>query len=93
MVEVWCAQEPQVQFNKITENNISVWEMGVVCAGPVSIKKAQECLNPSHLNTWDMFLKDPGSLMGLWSCSGFIQDGVSKILKIFTIKLSAKETK
>ena len=65
MVEVWCAQEPQVQFNKITENNISVWEMGVVCAGPVSIKKAQECLNPSHLNTWDMFLKDPGSLMGL----------------------------
>lgn len=93
MVEVWCAQEPQVQFNKITENNISVWEMGVGCAGLVSIKKAQECLNPSHLNTWDMFLKDPGSLMGLWSCSGFIQDGVSNILKIFTIKLSAKETK
>ena len=82
MVDVCCAQEHCAQFNKITENNISVWGMGVVCAEPVSIKKAQECLNPSHLNTWDMFLKDPSSLMGLWSCSGFIQDGISKILKI-----------
>ena len=80
MVEVWCAQEPQVQFNKITENNISVWEMGV-CAGPVSIKKAQECFNPSHLNTLDMFLKDSSSLMGLWSCSGFIQERFWKFLQ------------
>ena len=65
MVEVCCAQELWAQFNKITENNISVWGMGVVFAGPVSIKKAQECFNPSHLNTLDMFLKDPSSLMGL----------------------------
>ena len=65
MVDICCAQEPWAQFNKITENNISVWGMGVVCAGPVSIKKAQECFNPSHLNTLDMFLKDPGSLIDL----------------------------